>query len=148
MLFTLRIRPYFVVLHDPVLRSYISVAVYGEIRSVYSRKRPISTVYGRKRASLENYGTLTMVLSRFMPISPERESTYRPVDHFHLWSPLQSNWFLKINWSKRKKTKLNKLRKILTSRRIVQSKRSKIEKINKIKQYLLFVKLLNWNDLK
>jgi hypothetical protein len=29
----LRIRPYFVVLHGPVLRSYISVPVYGAIRS-------------------------------------------------------------------------------------------------------------------
>jgi len=27
-----RIRPYFAVLHDPVLRSYISVAEYGEVR--------------------------------------------------------------------------------------------------------------------
>jgi hypothetical protein len=30
---SLGIRPYFVVLHDPVLRSYISVPVYGAIRS-------------------------------------------------------------------------------------------------------------------
>jgi hypothetical protein len=28
-----RIRPYFGVLNDPVLRSYFSVSVYGEIRS-------------------------------------------------------------------------------------------------------------------
>jgi hypothetical protein len=40
--------------------------------------------YGRKRALLENYGKLTMALSRFMPISPEMEPKYRPVDHFHL----------------------------------------------------------------
>jgi hypothetical protein len=32
MLYTLRIRPYFAVLHDPVLRPYISVAEYGEVR--------------------------------------------------------------------------------------------------------------------
>ncbi len=38
MLFTLRIRPYFAVLHDPVLRSYISVAVYGEIRRPHTER--------------------------------------------------------------------------------------------------------------
>ncbi len=39
-----RIRPYFAVLHGPVLRSYISVTVYGGIRS-YTGK------YGAKRRS-------------------------------------------------------------------------------------------------
>ncbi len=76
---------------------------YGAFTLVNDR---IFSVYGCKRASLENYGTLTMVLSRFMPISPEMEPTYRPVDIFHLWSPLRSDWSLKINWSERKK-KLN-----------------------------------------
>jgi hypothetical protein len=56
----------------------------GRIRSVYARKRPYFSVYGRKRASLENYGTLTMLLSRFMAISPQMEPIYRPVDRFHL----------------------------------------------------------------
>jgi hypothetical protein len=88
---------------------------YGAFTLVNDR---VFSVYGRKRASLENYGTLTMDLSRFMPISSEMEPTYRPVDCFHLWSPLRSDWFLKISWSKRKKTKLNKLRKILSSRRM------------------------------
>jgi hypothetical protein len=121
-----RIRPYFAVLHDPVLRR-ISPWPY---REKYGDR--IRSVYARKRVSLENYGTLTMALFRFMPLSPEMESTYRPVDIFHLWSPLRSDWSLKINWSERKKTESNKLRKILTFRWIVQSKRSKIEKINKI----------------
>ncbi len=50
----------------------------------FPRSIVTDSVYGRKRASLENYGTLTMVLSRFMPISPEMEPTYRLVDRFHL----------------------------------------------------------------
>ncbi len=50
-----RIRPYFSVLHGPVLRSYISVIVYGDIR----RKTEIVndrifTVHGR---DLNSYGT-------------------------------------------------------------------------------------------
>ena len=54
---------------------------YGAFTLVIDR---IFSVYGRKRASLENYGALTMILSRFMPISPEMEPTYRSVDIFHL----------------------------------------------------------------
>jgi hypothetical protein len=38
--YTLRIRPYFAVIHGPVLRSYMSVTVYGEIR------RNTEIVYG------------------------------------------------------------------------------------------------------
>ncbi len=53
--FTLRIRPYFSVLHGPVLRPYITMIVYGEIR------RNTETVYGAFTLGndriLENYGT-------------------------------------------------------------------------------------------
>jgi hypothetical protein len=46
ILFTLRIRPFFAVLHDPVLRSYISAAVYGEIRRPHTeRLRSWTTVF-------------------------------------------------------------------------------------------------------
>ncbi len=59
--YTLRIRPYFSVLHGRVLRSYISVTVYGEIRrnteTVYGAftivNDRIFLVYGRKRSCFQ-----------------------------------------------------------------------------------------------
>ena len=60
-----RKRPYFVVLHGPVLRSYMTVTVYGDIRrkteivndrifTVHGRKRPYFSVNG---GDLNVYGT-------------------------------------------------------------------------------------------
>jgi hypothetical protein len=58
MVYTLRIRPYFSVLHGSVLRAYLSVPIYGEIRRktkvvngefIVVNDR-IFSVYGRKRS--------------------------------------------------------------------------------------------------
>ncbi len=52
MPYTLRIRPYFAVLHVTVLRSYMSVIVYGEIR----------------RNTEIVYGAFTLVNDRIFPV--------------------------------------------------------------------------------
>jgi hypothetical protein len=82
MAYTLRIRPYFAVLHVTVLRSYISVTVYGAIRrntaTVYGAFTVVNDrifpVYGRKRAS---FGKLQYIDHGFMPFYtiPSRDGT-------------------------------------------------------------------------
>jgi hypothetical protein len=76
-----RISPYYMIQYYGRISPWPYTEKYGAFTLVNDL---IFSVYGRKRASLENYDTLTMVLSRFMPISPEMEPTYRPVDRFHL----------------------------------------------------------------
>ncbi len=72
MPYTLRIRPYFAVLHVTVLRSYLTVTIYGEIRRnteiVYGAftlvNDRIFPVYGRLRPCFGKLRTLTVV---FLP---------------------------------------------------------------------------------
>ncbi len=63
MPYTLRIRPYFTVLHVTVLRSYLTVIVYGEIR------RNTEIVYGEIRRNTEIvYGAFTLVNDRIFHV--------------------------------------------------------------------------------
>jgi len=84
MPYTLRIRPYFAVIHVIVLRSYITVIVYGEIRRnteiVYGAftlvNDRIFPVYSRLRPC---FGKLRYIDRRFFAVS------YHPVSYHRIY---------------------------------------------------------------